>query len=49
MNGSSILDTVSRDAGIYFACITTSHFLSVVMYFTTRVKFFVLVPEFDAC
>ena len=48
MNGPRILDTVSRDAEIYFAVIATSHFLAVVMYITTRVRFSVPVFEFDA-
>jgi len=44
---SNILDTVSRDAGIYFALITVSHFLVLVMYLTARVKFSSLVFESD--
>jgi hypothetical protein len=48
-NGSRILDTVTRDAEIYFAVITTSHLLIVVMILTARVRFSVPVPEFDAC
>ena len=47
MSRSSILDTVSRDAGIYFGLITASHFLVLVMSLTTRVRFSVLVFEFD--
>ena len=47
MNGSSILDTVTRDAEIYFVVITTSHFLAVVMYITARVRFSMPVFEFD--
>ena len=37
----SILDTVSRDAGIYFAVISSSHFVVVVMYALARVGFFI--------
>jgi len=38
-----ILDTLIRDAEIYFAIITTSHLLTVVIYFTGRVGSFALV------
>lgn len=37
VNVPSIIDTVSRDAEIYFAVITTTHFLIVVMYAAARV------------
>ena len=46
---SSILDTISRDAGIYFGLITVSHFLGLVMYLAARVRFSALVFEFDRC
>jgi len=49
MNGLSILDTINRDTGIYFALIATSHFVIVIMYIVARVRFFVPVSEFDAC
>ena len=49
MNGSSILDTINRDTGTYFALIATSHFVIVIMYTVTRVRSFVLVSEFDGC
>lgn len=49
MNRSKILDTVSRDAGIYFALITTSHLLTVVMNIAARVEFSLPVSEFDVC
>jgi hypothetical protein len=45
----SILDTVSRDAEIYFAIITSIHFWIVVFYAAARVGFFAPVPELDAC
>ena len=48
MNTPKILQTVSRDAKIYFAIITTSHFLIVIMNTTTGVRLFASVPEFDA-
>lgn len=44
----NILDTVNRDAKIYFAVITTAHFMIVVMYSSVRVRLFPPVPEFDA-
>jgi len=37
MNRSRILNTVSRDAEIYFVIITTCHFLIVVMILAARV------------
>lgn len=45
----SILDTISRDAEVYFGIITTTHLSIVVMYAAARVRFFVPVPKFDAC
>jgi hypothetical protein len=45
MNKPMILDTVSRDAEIYFAVIATSHLLTVIMYGATRVRF--SVPVFE--
>ena len=49
MNGSNILNAVTRDAKIYFALIATSHLVSVVMYSVARVGVFVSVLEFNAC
>lgn len=46
INRSSILNTVSRDAGLYFALITSSHFLTVIMCIATSVGFFLPVSEF---
>ena len=40
VNISSILNVVSRDAGIYFSIIASSHFLVVVLYSVARVGFF---------
>ena len=48
MNAPSILDTVSRDARIYFALIATSHLVSVLMFGLARVGVFAPVPEFNA-
>ena len=36
----SILNTVSRDAKVYFAVISSSHTLIVIMYSVARVRFF---------
>ncbi|KAF9647299.1 hypothetical protein BDM02DRAFT_2718881 [Thelephora ganbajun] len=36
ISGPNILDTVSRDAEIYFAVISTSHFLIVIMFAVAR-------------
>jgi hypothetical protein len=49
MGGPSILDTVSRDAGIYFAVVASSHLVIVVMFFAARVGLFAPVLKFDAC
>ena len=40
----SILNTVSRDAGVYFAVISTSHALTLIMYSVSgaRVGFFTI-------
>jgi len=46
---SSVLDTVSLDAEIYFVVITMSHLLIVIMYGTTRVGFFAPSLEFYVC
>ena len=46
---SSILDTVSRDAGIYFALITMFHFLILIVYLAAGVRSSVLVFETDGC
>jgi len=40
MHVSSILNTVSRDAEIYFAVIASSHLMAVVMYSAARVGLF---------
>lgn len=49
MKGPNILDTVSKDAWIYFAVISTYHCLTVIMYLAARVRFLILMFEFDAC
>jgi len=49
MKVSGVLDTVTRDAEIYFAVISSSHLLVIIMYSTTRVGFFSLVFEFNEC
>lgn len=49
MGGSRILDTVTRDAEIYFIVISTSHLLIVVIFIAARVRFSGLVFELDAC
>ena len=46
VNVPSILNTVSRDAEIYFAVISSSHLLTVIMYFAARVRFFAQVLGF---
>ena len=35
----SILDTVNKDAGMYFAVIATSQALAMIVYFVARVRF----------
>ena len=45
----NILDTVNRDAEVYFVAITTTHFLIVAMYAGARVGFTATVSEFNAC
>jgi len=45
----NILDTINRDAEIYFATITMNHLLIVIMYSAARVGFLAPVPEFDVC
>ena len=48
MSRVNILDTVSKDAGIYAALIATSDLLILIIYFSTRaVGFSVQVSEFD--
>lgn len=47
MKVSSVLNTVTRDAEIYFAVISSSHLTVIIMYSTTKVGFSVL--EFNAC
>lgn len=49
MIGPDILDTLNRDAEIYFAVISTSHFLIVLMCFLARVGFFSPALEFNTC
>ena len=49
MKVSGVLNTVTRDAEIYFAVISSSHLLVIIMYSTTRVGFFSLLFEFNAC
>ena len=49
VNVPSILDTVGRDAGIYFAAIASSHFVVVVLFAIARVRSFTRVLEFCAC
>lgn len=50
MDVPALLSTVSRDTAIYFAVISSSRILAVVMYSTAaRVRFFSQVPEFTAC
>jgi hypothetical protein len=49
VNVPNILDTVSRDAKIYFAVIATSHLLIVIMFGVARVGFSAPVLEFNAC
>lgn len=49
MKGANIIEAVSKDAWIYFALITTSYLLTVVMYFSARVGLSVPVSEFDVC
>ena len=44
----SVLNAVSRDTGVYFAIIASSHFLVVVMYSVARVGLFVRVLGFNA-
>jgi len=43
----SILDTINRDAKIYFGIITTNHVLIVVMYASARVGFTAPASEFN--
>lgn len=45
----NILDTINRDAEIYFASITTNHLLIVIMYAAARVGFLASVLEFNLC
>ena len=45
----SILDVVSKDGGIYFGFIASSHFLVVVMYSVARVGFIARALGFNAC
>lgn len=41
MGVSSILNTISKDAKIFFAVIASSHILVVIMYSVARVGFFI--------
>ena len=45
----SILDTINRDAGLYFAVIASSHFIVVILYSMGRVRYFAQTLELDAC
>ena len=47
MRGLTLLGAVSKDARIYFAVITTSYLVIVIMYFCARVGFSVSASEFD--
>jgi len=49
MNASNILDTVTKDAVIYLALISTSHLLTVILYTVARVGFFAPMLEFNTC
>jgi len=49
MNVPNLLDTVTRDAEIYFAMLSTSHLVIVVTFAAARVGFFILVFEFNTC
>lgn len=49
LNVPNILNTVTRDAEVYFAMISTSHLLIVVMFSVARVGFVVPVFEFNTC
>ena len=46
---SSFLNAISKDAMLYFALITTSHFLIVVAYVSSKVGPFVLASASDVC
>jgi hypothetical protein len=39
IGGPNVLDRVSKDAGIYFGVIATSHFVIVIMFAAARVRF----------
>ena len=49
MKVSGVLTRVTRDAEIYFAVISSSHLLVIIMYSTTKVGFFSPVFEFSTC
>ena len=49
MKVSGVLNRVTRDAEIYFAVISSSHLLVIIMYSTTEVGLFSPVFEFNAC
>jgi len=43
----NIIDTINRDAKIYFGIITTNHVLIVIMYASTRVGFTAPASKFN--
>lgn len=47
MNGSTILDKISRDATIYFAVIATSHLIIIVLPLAARVRLPIPVSKLD--
>jgi len=47
INAPNILSTITRDTGIYFAVISTSHLLIMIMFTAERVGFFTPVLEFN--
>ena len=49
LNVSTIIDTISRDAVIFFVLISTSHVLNVILTSTARVRFFSPMFMFSAC
>ena len=49
VNVPNIFDAVSRDAGIYFGIIASSHFLVLVLYSVARVGFFSRALGPDVC
>ena len=47
VNTSSILDSVGKDAGIYFAVMASSHFVVVVLFAAARVRSLAQMLEFN--